>query len=123
MKLEDCLKEFEELTGQIAPVHAVYGPGGTWILRRDRLKAQLFAEWFDTLTTADSEPKRTDVDQRVLTDPRWEEAIEKAEQCRRELFLLYGRRQALSWMIQQRGYMTSETEEIDVLDLSEVDDN
>ena len=41
MNLEDCLKQFEELTEQIAPLRAVYGPGGTWVLRRDSLKAEL----------------------------------------------------------------------------------
>lgn len=121
MKLEDCLNQFRELTKQIAPLHAVYGPGGTWILRRDQLKAQLFTEWFDTLTTAEGEPKRAGVDQRVLTDPRWEGAIEKAEQGRKDLYLLYGRRQALSWMIQQRGYTDAQTEGIEIPELPDID--
>ena len=119
MNLEDCLKQFEELTEQIAPLHAVYGPGGTWILRRDSLKAQLFGEWFDTLTTAEGDPKKVDVEQHVLRDPRWTNAIEQAEQSRSKLYLQYGQRQAVSWMIQQRFYRGKETDELAITDLPE----
>ena len=123
MNLENCLKQFEELTEQIAPLHAVYGPGGTWVLRRDSLKAQLFGEWFDTLTTAECEPKKIEVEQHVVRDPRWKDAIEQAEQSRRELYLLYGQRQAISWMIQQRLNQSAESAEVEVRDSPENEDD
>ena len=113
MELDDCLNQFESVTAQIAPLHAVYGPGGTWILHRDRLKAKLFSEWFDTLTNDESNPKRIDVEQHVLTDPRWQEAIEEAERNREKLYLLYGQRQLFRWMIEGKLYKQSESVELE----------
>lgn len=98
--IENLNTRYLELTDEIAPIHAIYGPGGSWGGRRDILQAELFERYRKELSSDAASPRNTEIERKAKLDPDWEVALSAAETQRANLYRLYAERKTVSWQIE-----------------------
>jgi hypothetical protein len=87
--LERLLAARAALVREAAPLHARYGPGGTFTEVRESLRAELAAEYRARLADFEGRVTQTMVDEAVRADPRYASLLAEAETARARLYVLY----------------------------------
>jgi hypothetical protein len=87
--LEALLAARAALVRAAAPLHARFGPGGTFTEVRENLRAALAVEYRARLADFEGRVTQAMVDEAVRTDDRYTGLIEDAERARERLYVLY----------------------------------
>ncbi len=87
--LDALLAARAALVREAAPLHARYGPGGTFTEARDNLRAELAVEYRARLADFEGRVTQAMVDEAVRTDARYVVLIAEAEAARERLYVLY----------------------------------
>jgi hypothetical protein len=87
--LEALLAARAALVREAAPLHARYGPGGTFTEARDNLRAELGAEYRARLADYEGRVTQAMIDEAVRVDARYVLLIAEAEAARERLYVLY----------------------------------
>jgi hypothetical protein len=87
--LEALLAARAALVREAAPLHARYGPGGTFTEVREGLRAELAAEYRARLADFEGRVTQAMVDEAVRADPRYAALLAEAESARARLYVLY----------------------------------
>lgn len=88
-QLEALLAARSALVREAAPMHARYGPGGTFAEVRETLRAELAVEYRARLADYEGRVTQAMVDEAVRTDPRYTALISDAEAVRARLYIVY----------------------------------
>jgi hypothetical protein len=88
-----------ELIAKTGPLHARFGPSGTWVTHREILQAQLAKRYRDVLTAADERFTQAMIDESVKRDPEFAAFIDEAEKSREKLFVLNGQLTDVTWRL------------------------
>jgi hypothetical protein len=88
-ELETLLAARAELVRETAPLHARYGPGGTFTEVRENLRAELAIEYRTRLADHEGRVTQAMIDEAVRTDARYVALIDEAEAARERLYVLY----------------------------------
>ena len=95
-ELETLLAARAVLVREAAPLHARYGPGGTFTEVRENLRAELSVEYRARLADYEGRVTQAMVDEAARTDARYVALIEEAEDARERLYVLYDEVRAAS---------------------------
>jgi hypothetical protein len=87
--LEALLGARAALVREAAPLHARYGPGGTFTEVREALRGELAAEYRARLADFEGRVTQAMVDEAVRADARYGALLAEAEQARARLYVLY----------------------------------
>jgi len=87
--LEALLAARTQLVREAAPLHARFGPGGTFTEVRDNLRAALAVEYRARLADFEGRVTQSMIDEAVRTDDRYTSLIDEAERERERLYVLY----------------------------------
>ena len=87
--LESLLAARAALVREAAPLHARYGPGGTFAEVREGLRAELAAGYRARLADFEGRVTQAMIDEAVRADPQYAALIAEAEQARERLYVLY----------------------------------
>ena len=87
--LEALLAARAALVREAAPLHARFGPGGTFTELRENLRAALAVEYRARLADFEGRVTQAMVDEAVRTDDRYTGLIDEAERARERLYVLY----------------------------------
>jgi hypothetical protein len=87
--LEALLAARAALVREAAPLHARFGPGGTFTEVRENLRAALAVEYRARLADFEGRVTQAMVDEAVRTDDRYTGLIDEAERARERLYVLY----------------------------------
>ena len=87
--LETLLEARSAAVRDAAPLHARYGPGGTFTEIRENLRAELAVEYRARLADYEGRVTQVMIDEAVRTDARFVALIEEAEAARERLYVLY----------------------------------
>ena len=87
--LEPLLAARAALVREAAPLHARYGPGGTFTEVREALRAELAVEYRARLADFEGRVTQAMVDEAVRTDARYAALMAEAESARARLYVLY----------------------------------
>ena len=87
--LETLLEARAAAVREAAPLHARYGPGGTFTEARENLRAELAVEYRARLADYEGRVTQVMIDEAVRTDTRFVALIEEAEAARERLYVLY----------------------------------
>lgn len=99
IELESLLTKRLELISEISNLHSRYGPGGTYVTRRDILFSELTKKYRADLLESDQKPTQGYVEELARTDPLYCSFIDEIEACRARLFVLYGQLKDLTMRI------------------------
>ena len=88
-RLEALLAARAALVREAAPLHARYGPGGTFAEVREALRAELAVEYRARLADYEGRVTQTMIDEAVRTDARFARLVSEAEEGRARLHVLY----------------------------------
>lgn len=99
-ELEPLLRDRLRISEDIAKLHPVYGPSGTYVSRRDILESQLRKKHRIILSSTGEKFTATQVDDEVKTDPEYITFVTEAEKSRERLFLLYSQLKDITYRIQ-----------------------
>lgn len=87
--LEPLLAARADAVRAAAPLHARYGPGGTFTEVRENLRAELAVEYRARLADYEGRVTQAMIDEAVRTDARYVVLIAEAEAARERLYVLY----------------------------------
>jgi len=87
--IESLLAARAALVREAAPLHARFGPGGTFTEARENLRAALAVEYRARLADFEGRVTQAMVDEAVRTDDRYTGLIGEAERARERLYVLY----------------------------------
>jgi hypothetical protein len=87
--LEALLAARADAVRAAAPLHARYGPGGTFTEVRENLRAELAVEYRARLADFEGRVTQAMVDEAVRTDARYAALLAEAEAARERLYVLY----------------------------------
>lgn len=87
--LDALLAARAALVRQAGPLHARYGPGGTFTEVRENLRAELAVEYRARLADYEGRVTQAMIDEAVRTDARYAALLAEAEAARERLYVLY----------------------------------
>ena len=87
--IESLLAARAALVREAAPLHARFGPGGTFTEARENLRAALAVEYRARLADFEGRVTQSMIDEAVRTDDRYTSLIDEAERERERLYVLY----------------------------------
>jgi hypothetical protein len=87
--LDSLLAARAAVVREAAPLHARYGPGGTFIEVRETLRAELAVEYRARLADYEGRVTQAMIDEAVRTDARYTALVAEAESARARLYVLY----------------------------------
>lgn len=99
-ELETLLQERLRIADQIASLHPIYGPNGTYFTRREILEAQLRKKHRQLLESNTARVTAALTDEQVKTDPEYVTFVTEAEQGKEQLFRLYTKLKDITFRIQ-----------------------
>jgi hypothetical protein len=88
-QLEALLAARAALVREAAPLHARYGPGGTFAEVREALRAELAVEYRARLADYEGRVTQAMIDEAVRTDARFAALVAESEAARAQLYVLY----------------------------------
>jgi hypothetical protein len=88
-ELDALLAARAAVVREAAPLHARYGPGGTFTEARENLRAELSVEYRARLADFEGRVTQAMVDEAVRTDARYAALVDEAEAARARLYVLY----------------------------------
>jgi hypothetical protein len=88
-ELETLLAARAASIREAAPLHARYGPGGTFTEVRENLRAELAVEYRARLADYEGRVTQAMIDEAVRTDARYVALIAEAAAARERLYVLY----------------------------------
>ena len=100
-QLEALLGARAALVREAAPLHARYGPGGTFAEVREALRAELAVEYRARLADYEGRVTQAMIDEAVRTDARFAALLAASEAARARLYVLYDDVRAASARVAQ----------------------
>jgi len=87
--LSELLDKRLALAKEMAGLHARYGPGGTYVTRRDILLAELSRKHRRALESNNEKVTQGYIDELAKSDPDYAAFLDEIESCRAMLFEMY----------------------------------